>query len=1214
MSGNSLLDDNRLLENRQIIIFLSSTFSDMQEERSALVKCFEKLKLTAARRNVTLSLLDLRWGVTDEEARSGKVISVCLNEIERSYPFFIGLLGNRYGYSPDPSDVSKNPDLLERYPWLNADIAAERSITEIEMLYGALRHIEHPVEAEFYIKQTSDPDDNIKQTALKETICRQKQYPVEDYSDVEELCTLVESHVNALLDRYFPVGTNTPLERERTAQRAYINSRHSHFIGREKELEYLDTFSRSTKRRLVITGESGIGKSALLANWIKRNEKNDDFNLVYHFVGNSFAGNDYLSVLRHLCDEIYDIYQIEKDLDRQEKPKEEAQRLISELAHRKPLVVVIDGINQIMVSKDEKLLLWLPAPNDKVKFIFTTLRDDQTMQAFERRGYEIHTLEALTDSQRKLFAIKYLERVGKHLDRVSMQRIIDDPESHNTLVLRTLLDELICFGSYEHLNDRIDYYLSANGKPDFFDRVLRRMEDDYNNGQELVCHVLRLISLSEQGMSEEEILAITGFRQIDWHLFYCAFFNHLVVKGGLITFSHQYIANAVANRYATDNAETSARYRQEIVKYFAALSPNDEIQRQRCFFELAHQYNHLADWPNLYNILLSFEAFYYYHHTKEVLFAKYWRKLISVDNKKYVLSDYLNNPLQIEKPTLSDYWNQIGLFISFYFADYEKASEYLLKALTIREESYGPENPHVVTMYNNIGLVYHHQGEYFKALDYYQKALAVREKSLGRDHPDTATIYNNIGGVYKDLGEYEKALKYHLMALPISEKFLGKEHPDIGTINNNIGLVYSKIGDHKKALEYFFKDVTIQEIVHGQNHPDTATSYHNIGSEYDSLGQYTDALKYHNKALAIKKQAFGEDHTEVAIIYHSIGHVFFHQGSYGKAMDYESKALEIMKKVVGEEHPFTAFLYDSVGILFKKQHDIIKAIDFYQKALEIRKRTLGMEHPDTASSYDSLGNAYAEQSNYGKAMECFQLALEIRKKSLSEEHPDTVSSYNNIGALYYELGDYDKALKYLIKVSEIFEKVFGKEHPSTATSYNNIGSVYDEKGNFDKALEYSKKALAISEKVLGEKHPDTATTYNNIGELYRKHGDYANALRFHFKALEVFKTVYGIEHPHTASSFANIGLVYSELGDYAKAMELQMKALAIKEKALGSEHPNTAISYFHIGEIYNCIGSYNNSLVYLNKAGLVFEKVLGSKHPYTAAVLSMIIDVKKKMK
>ena len=50
-----------LIENRQIRVFLSSTFRDMQDERDYLMKrTFPKLRRLAASRDVTLAELDLR--------------------------------------------------------------------------------------------------------------------------------------------------------------------------------------------------------------------------------------------------------------------------------------------------------------------------------------------------------------------------------------------------------------------------------------------------------------------------------------------------------------------------------------------------------------------------------------------------------------------------------------------------------------------------------------------------------------------------------------------------------------------------------------------------------------------------------------------------------------------------------------------------------------------------------------------------------------------------------------------------------------------------------------------------------------------------------------------------------------------------------------------------------------------------------------------------
>ena len=61
-----------LIDNRQIRVFISSTFQDMQDERDYLMKrTFPMLRKLAAERDVTLTELDLRWGITEDESRSG---------------------------------------------------------------------------------------------------------------------------------------------------------------------------------------------------------------------------------------------------------------------------------------------------------------------------------------------------------------------------------------------------------------------------------------------------------------------------------------------------------------------------------------------------------------------------------------------------------------------------------------------------------------------------------------------------------------------------------------------------------------------------------------------------------------------------------------------------------------------------------------------------------------------------------------------------------------------------------------------------------------------------------------------------------------------------------------------------------------------------------------------------------------------------------------
>ena len=141
--------DSILVQNREIRVFISSTFQDMQGERDYLMrKVFPVLKGLAAERNVTLVPVDLRWGITEQESKNGKVIEVCLREIENTFPFFIGIVGDRYGWCPRKEDVR---NLKEKYDWLEKDIESGLSITEIEMQYGVLRNPAY-LNAFFFLK------------------------------------------------------------------------------------------------------------------------------------------------------------------------------------------------------------------------------------------------------------------------------------------------------------------------------------------------------------------------------------------------------------------------------------------------------------------------------------------------------------------------------------------------------------------------------------------------------------------------------------------------------------------------------------------------------------------------------------------------------------------------------------------------------------------------------------------------------------------------------------------------------------------------------------------------------------------------------------------------------------------------------------------------------------------------------------------------------
>ncbi len=289
---------------------------------------------------------------------------------------------------------------------------------------------------------------------------------------------------------------------------------------------------------------------------------------------------------------------------------------------------------------------------------------------------------------------------------------------------------------------------------------------------------------------------------------------------------------------------------------------------------------------------------------------------------------------------------------------YEKAREYLEKALELGAKNFGENHPTVSILYSNFGLVYKDLGDYEKAREYLEKALESGIKNFGETHPTVATYYSNLGLVYRDLGDYEKAREYLEKALELGAKNFGENHPTVSILYSNLGLVYKDLGDYEKAREYLEKALESDIKNFGEDHPSVATRYSNLGSVYQALGDYEKARDYLEKALESGIKNFGEDHPSVAIDYSNLGMVYKDLGEYEKARDYLEKALESDIKNFGENHPSVATDLNNLGYVYWNMEMFKEAIESWEQAFVILKDTLGLAHPYTKSVQNTLEQAY----------------------------------------------------------------------------------------------------------------------------------------------------------------------------------------------------------------------------------------------------------------
>jgi len=643
---------------RVVRVFVSSTFRDLHAEREELVKrVFPELRRLCEARGVVWGEVDLRWGIPDEAQAEGRVLPICLAEIERCRPWFIGLLGERYGWVPE----AIAPELIETQPWLAEH--HERSVTELEILHGVLRNPAMADRAWFYFRDpayldtlpeaeqqagreqpTPEERDRFgaeeagrraaarraKLAALKQRI-RASGLPVrENYRDPQHLGELVRADFTALIDRLYPAAeVPEPLDREAAEHEAFARSRAGVYLPRQADFARLDAHAASEGEPLVILGESGVGKSALLANWALRyRQAHPEALLLLHFIGASPYSADWAPMLRRLLGEFGRRLGVQQDIP--EQP--EALRLafanaLHQAAARGRVVIILDGLNQLEDRDQAPDLVWLPPliPAN-IRLIVSTL-PGRPLDDLTRRGWPTLHVQPLTLDERRTLIRDSLAQYAKALSPARVERIATAPPTANPLYLQALLEELRLFGVHERLDERIAAYLSAGTIPALYEQILERWEQDYQRERPgLVAEAMSLLWAARRGLSEVELLELLGtagqpLPRAYWSPLGLAAEPALVIRSGLIGFFHDYLRAAVANRYLPDEAARQAAHRR-LADYFAGqpLGP-------RPVDELPWQLGEMQDWQRLYDWLAELRCFDAAWQANQYEVMRYWAQI-----------------------------------------------------------------------------------------------------------------------------------------------------------------------------------------------------------------------------------------------------------------------------------------------------------------------------------------------------------------------------------------------------------------------------------------------------------------------------------------------------------------------------------------------------------------------------------------------------------
>ena len=1025
-----------LHQERLIRVFVSSTFRDMQKERDELVlRIFPQLRRLCEERGVTWGEVDLRWGITEEQAERGEVLPICLEEIKRCRPYFIGLLGERYGWIPD----TISEEVVEREPWVKmyADDKDKKSVTELEILQGVLNDPAMADHAFFYFRDlqfidsvpaeerpdfaTEDAESQTKLERLKDRIRheyqagRLKYEPRENYLDAKALGAQVLSDFTAVIDKLYPEGEQPSLlEREGMDHEVFARSRASVYIGRQEYFDCLDSHVKGTGPPLVVLGESGGGKSALLSNWALRyrEERPDDFVLL-HFIGGSPNSANATGLLRRIMLELKERFDLPDEVPSQpEKIKEVFPDWLTQTAGKGKVVLVLDALNQLEDVDNAPDLGWLPRVFPITCRVILSTLPGRSLEAIKARVWMEQTplleVQPLDEAERRRLIHEFLQQYRRDLGSERTQRLVDASQNSNPLYLRVLLDELRVFGIHEKLSQRIDWYLEARDPYELYRKVIERWEEAYAEGSALVRDTLSLLWAARRGLSETELLEALGqdgqpLPRAAWSPLYLAMADALVTRSGLLTFTHDFLRTATRDMYLPTETEQQQAHRS-LAGYFQ----RHPSWTGRKLDELPWQLANAQEWQLLHEALTAEACFWGLNKRNAFELLGYWVQL----KPKFDLAASYTGAFarwgqrhQVGVNT-ADIANALGEFL--YMAGCLSAAELLYRhALGNGEKEYGVNHPEVATYLNNLAVLLTATNKMKEAEPLQRRALTIYEQAYGVEHPHVATALSNLAHLLEDTNQFVEAEVLLRRALAIDERAFGLGNPSVALRLNNLARFLGDTNRLKEAGPMHYRALAIYEQAYGVEHPDTAWGLSHLAIWLFYMNQLGEAEPLFRRGLAIREKVYGNEHQLIASALSDLGELLLATNRLREAEQLQRRALAIDEQVFGPDHPNVARILNNLARVLQAENYLVDAEPLFRRALAINEESLGEGHPLIATALNNLAKLLHKMNRLDEAETLMRRMKKILLKirvTTGHHHPHMQKFLGNYKVLLQAIG------------------------------------------------------------------------------------------------------------------------------------------------------------------------------------------------------------------
>ena len=910
---------------REIRVFLSSTFKDMHQERDYLLKhVFPTIRERCAERGVGFTEIDLRWGVTEEESKNGTTVAICLSEIDRCRgfpPFFIGFLGERYGWIPTAEDLAsyfQRSDLDEYSSEIKSALNKGISVTELEFRYALQEQELNRTETLLYLRSAeltkrlyeesgTARDDfyepcNKKLDVLKQELRKSPLLTIDDYYSVEAFGDSVKDLLLAELDRRYPENEDAP-SRARGPHLNFARTRVSTYVPqdniRQDILKYCRTqLSGQGQRICLIQGESGVGKSALMADLAQYLPKKIPDAEVIDF----YVGADGQRSIQHWAD------WLSKQLD--ESEGDSPMKAMSPGGNRwdnltkqlkkvalsrqgKPLILLLDALNQLADTQESaEYLQNLDLPEGVVLILSAT----PELQVNPSRILTYPLDRPTKENLRKMIG-SYTAKYRKALNADQIDYLVAREAVSLPLHLIVVLEQLRVRSSHESLNEDLEHLAKYSSVGELFLAMLHAWDRDYADDRHpvLASRAAGLLSVSRAGLTEQDLGMLLAEPEdpIDSHTgtprlpretlsqLLAALRPYLISTAGRATLMHS------ALQAAELNSNHEAELRQRILTASTGLS-NWEVA------ERIHQCARLAELPStadeatqqLLGLLSVPAQVVQCQLADHALLVRALRQLGG--GLEGVLKAWSSVPFVIEE---SRHYLVTGDDMRQH--DLLKTAAAWGKQVLLAIRIHDPEGDSLVYALNDLALIHIDSGEYYEAIVLLEEAQSVHTEN---DLLQTSLL-SNLGACHFGLKEFSKAERLYAEAL---------------------NLIRTRIADGNER-----EKLNLPALLN------------NAADNYRLQRMFEEAVSLYEEAISVERSYMPAGSLALATMLNNLGDVFREQGRLEQAERLLQEACKLEQRLQPDTHPNKARTQVNLGLFYVGQENWDKAATAFSTALDI---------------------------------------------------------------------------------------------------------------------------------------------------------------------------------------------------------------------------------------------------------------------------------------